>query len=264
MRKMWFRSKSYLRYLLRRKNKYAIHSPFVFEFINAILSDNTRYAAYDVMRINRKEMFSRSEVIETTDFGANAGSNEGVTYAICAGSLARQRSNRVWVYELLYRLVHHYKPVTIVEMGTSVGFSSMALALGNPMGKVVTLEGCSKVAAIARHCFAKLAIENIEVVTGNFDQTLPQILEENKRVDLVFFDGNHRKEPTLAYFSSCLEKAHEHSIFIFDDIHWSPGMEEAWQELIHHQSVTVSIDLYQLGLIFFRKGISKQHFTLKV
>jgi predicted O-methyltransferase YrrM len=261
---MWFRFKSYLRYLLHRKSKYAIHSPFVFGFINDVLQNKAKHAEYSVLRQSIKELKSSRQAIETTDFGALAETNKGINYTIRVGDLARQRSNSVWVYELLFRLVNHYKPKSILEMGTSVGFSSMAMALGNPLAKLTTLEGCEAVADIARKTLNKAATHNVEVITGNFDQTLAQVLARTQQLDLVYFDGNHRKEPTLAYFKMCLEKAHDDSLFIFDDIHWSAGMEEAWQELIGHPSVTVSIDLYQLGLIFFRKGLTKQHFTLKV
>jgi predicted O-methyltransferase YrrM len=84
------------------------------------------------------------------------------------------------------------------------------------------------------------------------------------KLDLVFFDGNHQKVPTLDYFHHCLTKAHENSIFIFDDIHWSSEMDEAWQQIQGHEQVSLTIDLFQFGLVFFRKGIAKQHFTLRM
>ena len=104
---------------------------------------------------------------------------------------------------------------------------------------------------------------NIEIIVGEFDESLPKALSKFKQLDLVFFDGNHQKIPTLSYFKKCLNLATENSIFIFDDIHWSREMESAWEEIKENASVTLSIDLFQLGLVFFRKGIVKQHFTLQ-
>jgi len=82
-------------------------------------------------------------------------------------------------------------------------------------------------------------------------------------IDLVYFDGNHQKEPTLNYFHTCLQKAHKNSLFIFDDIHWSDGMEEAWEQIKKHDRVHLTIDLFQFGIVFFEKEMPKQHFILK-
>jgi predicted O-methyltransferase YrrM len=81
--------------------------------------------------------------------------------------------------------------------------------------------------------------------------------------DLVFFDGNHKKEPTLSYFEQCLPHIHPGTIFLFDDIHWSAGMEEAWNIIRNHPKVRVSIDLYHLGIVFFREELSKEDFTIR-
>jgi predicted O-methyltransferase YrrM len=83
-------------------------------------------------------------------------------------------------------------------------------------------------------------------------------------VDLLFVDGNHRKEATLEYFNIFLEKATPQSIFIFDDIHWSKEMEEAWKLIQQHNSVTLTIDLFFLGMVFFSKDFKvKQHFPIR-
>jgi predicted O-methyltransferase YrrM len=108
-----------------------------------------------------------------------------------------------------------------------------------------------------------MRVKNIEVITGPFDDTLAGALQQIGKVDLVFFDGNHRKEPTLHYFKACLQHADENTVFIFDDIHWSPDMQDAWEEIGRHESVTSTADLFFFGLVFFRKELSKQHFSLR-
>ena len=87
-------------------------------------------------------------------------------------------------------------------------------------------------------------------------------LKEHNQLDFVFFDGNHKKKPTLSYFKQCLEVAHEDSIFIFDDIYWSTEMTEAWQEIKKHPKVTLSIDCFEMGIVFFKKEQAKEHFTV--
>jgi predicted O-methyltransferase YrrM len=100
-------------------------------------------------------------------------------------------------------------------------------------------------------------------LVGNFDQILPNLLAQRKQVDFVYIDGNHTKAATLHYFQECLAKAHEGTLLIFDDIYWSKGMEEAWEEIKNHPQVTVTVDLFWIGLVYFKKGQAKEHFKLK-
>jgi predicted O-methyltransferase YrrM len=151
-----------------------------------------------------------------------------------------------------------------VELGTSLGITSAYIASANNTSKLYTLEGSKNTATIAQENFNKLQLKNINLVQGNFDDTLPRLLSQIEKVDLAFVDGNHRKEPTLNYFNQFLQRSTEGSIFIFDDIHWSAGMEEAWKQIREHPSVTLTIDLFFIGLVFFKKDFkAKQHFSIR-
>jgi predicted O-methyltransferase YrrM len=116
---------------------------------------------------------------------------------------------------------------------------------------------------VAEQTFQKLAISNIKVYNGDIQATLPSFLASQKHIDFIFFDANHQYEPTLSYFYQCLPYAHENSCFVFDDIHWSKEMEKAWETIQSHPDVTVSLDFYQVGIVFFRKGQAKEHFILR-
>ncbi len=255
--------KSYYRYLLRRKGKHSIHSPFVYDFIIKVLEDHKTYPAYRMIDNSRIKLLNDSNVIETVDFGSVAKNKEFVTYRASVKHLTKLRSQSVKETHLLYRIVKYFNPDTILEFGTATGLGSMALASGNPQARLITMEGCAAVASVAENEFRLNEISNIDVVIGNFNIVLPEVLEKTNTLDLVFFDGNHRKIPTLDYFNHCLSKANEKSVFIFDDIHWSVEMEEAWNEIQKHEEVTLTLDLFNLGLVFFNKGMVKQHFVLK-
>ena len=150
----------------------------------------------------------------------------------------------------------------MVELGTSLGMSTAYLAKGNPQGRIATIEGCHETAALAGKNFALLGITNVDQVTGPFEKVLPKLLDKLGKVDLFFIDGNHRKEPSLQYFYQCLQHIHNDSVFILDDIHWSGEMEEAWKMISNHPSVTVTIDLFRMGLVFFKEGLSKEDYIL--
>ncbi|WP_449437588.1 O-methyltransferase [Pedobacter steynii] len=116
---------------------------------------------------------------------------------------------------------------------------------------------------VAYNNFKALDLENVELQVGNFDVLLPEIIDKRDKLDFVYIDGNHRKEATLNYFNWCLPKVHENSLLIFDDIYWSKGMKEAWEEIKNHPDVIVTIDLFWIGLVYFRKGQAKEHFKIK-
>ncbi len=97
------------------------------------------------------------------------------------------------------------------------------------------------------------------MLKGNFDKTLPLILSDagglaNKEIDLAFIDGNHRLMPTLHYFDLIKPRISMDGLIIFDDIHWSREMEMAWNKIKADPKVTLSIDLFFLGIVFFREA----------
>ena len=210
----------------------------------------------------RKELFRDKKVIEVEDFGAGSSAVPGRHKKL--SDIARSSLKPKKFAQLLFRIAQYYKPQTIVELGSSLGITSAYLAASDKMLEVYTLEGSGNIASIAKENFNKLHLQNIKLIQGNFDDTLPELLSATEKVDLAFLDGNHRKQPTLNYFNQLLSKSGEATILIFDDIHWSGDMEEAWKEIQQHSSVTLTIDLFFIGLVFFKKDFkAKQHFVIR-
>jgi predicted O-methyltransferase YrrM len=209
----------------------------------------------------RKSLGKNKNYIEVTDFGAGSRvfkDNKRQVSAIAAKAGISMKRGK-----LLSKTLDYFKPDRILEIGTSLGIATAYMAATCPKAKIITLEGCPTVAGIAKEAFEAFQLNNIEVVTGEFSNTLADVLKNNQ-FDFIYFDGNHQKEPTLDYFEQCLAAAHKDSVFIFDDIHWTKDMEEAWEEIKNHKSVTLSLDTYKWGMVFFREGQVKQHFTLRI
>lgn len=257
-----FRIISHLSYQIRKKGLHRLHSPFVYELAKEVLATKNTHEADEVIRRARRMMFSNRNLIETVDFGAQSGGREFKTYRIRVNSLARKRTAPLKDVFTLNRLARHFGPEYILEFGTSTGLSSVALASSHPKAQLTTMEGCASVVSVAQAVFDKLGLDNIDVEIGNFNTLLPEVLRKMPRLDMVYFDGNHRKIATINYFHHCLAKAHPESIFVFDDIRWSSEMYEAWQEISKMKEVSVSIELSRMGIVFFRQGIEKQHFVL--
>lgn len=257
-------AKKYLHYYATACSSkgHGVHSPFVFDFIKFVKNDKKKYDCYHTIENLRQELLSDKTVIEVQDFGAGSTvikTNRRRVDKIAASSLKPKK-----FAQLLFRIVQFYQPDSIIELGTSFGVSSAYLSTGNPSAKLYTLEGASGIAGIATQNFNKLGLKNIDLITGDFDDTLPKLLADIPAPGLVFIDGNHRRKPTLEYFSKLLDCSTPFSILIFDDIHWSNEMEEAWEQIKAHEAVTLSIDLFFIGIIFLRKEFKvKQHFSIR-
>ncbi|TAL63366.1 MAG: class I SAM-dependent methyltransferase [Bacteroidetes bacterium] len=250
----------YLKYWFLAKNGHGIHSPFVFGLYNDVINKKGSYYSFDKIEQLRKKLLASKKKIEVKDLGAGRSGKRTIS-KIAEGSA----KNRKYC-ELLFRLAYHFKPTIILELGTSLGISTSYLASANPNTQVITIEGCPNTAAEAKKNFESLGLKNIEPIVGNFDVVLPDVLASSRQQgagNLVFIDGNHRKAPTLNYFKLCLARASNDSIFIFDDIHWSDEMEDAWEEIKAHPNISLTVDLFFLGIVFFRKEQVKENFTLR-
>lgn len=254
----------FFRYFLFASNGkgHGIHSPFVFEFVTKVLNDRRQFYAYNANEQVRNKMLGNNEVITIEDFGA--GSVSGSSSQRKVSAIARSSLKPAKYSRLLFRIVDYYKMSCVVELGTSLGITTAYLASANINGRIYTLEGAPQIAAIAQQNFADLGLQNIISKVGNFDDTLAPLLQQLPSIDMAFIDGNHRKEPTLRYFKQLLQVSAEHTILIFDDIHWSRDMEEAWAEIKAHPRVTLTIDLFFIGLVFFRKEQKAvEHFVVR-
>lgn len=255
-------ARKYIVYLLRSNNRHAVHSPFVYALIEDVFRDHRKFYAFEQIEKRRKALLADHRTIEITDLGAGS-------------ALQRKTERRVWDVaryaaksprygKLLFRLVNYFQPENILELGTSLGISTAYLAAANSDAKVWTLEGSPEISNIARETFAGLGLTNTTLVEGNFDDTLGPVLLQIPTLDFVFIDGNHRRDPTLRYFSQCLTRTHNDSVLVFDDIHWTKEMERAWEEIKSNPAVTMTIDLFFMGMVFFRKEFKeKQHFILR-
>jgi predicted O-methyltransferase YrrM len=257
-------ARKYLTYYFNASNAkgHGIHSPFVFNFIRLVLNDTNLYPEYRKVEMLRHSLSRNHFELKVDDLGAGSlvSTFERRTISQIVRTAAKQRKYA----QLLFRMAHYYNPPVMLELGTSLGISSAYIALGNPKGKLITIEGAKQVSNIASDIFKQLKLENIEPLVGNFDDLLPEVLKDLATVDMVFLDGNHRKEPTLNYFRLLLEKINNNSVIIIDDIHWSDEMEQAWEIIKADAAVHLSIDLFFMGVVFFKEEFKiKQHFTIR-
>ncbi len=256
--------KKYIQYYAKASNGkgHGVHSPFVYQFIREVLLKKQEHLATIAIEKKRTELLSNKEIIEVWDMGAGSRQIDKKfrsIHKIAANSLKPKKYG-----QLLHRIIAYFNPANVIEMGTSLGITTCYIATAVNGKPVITMEGAPTIAAIAKKQFEELGIKNIQIVEGDFDKTLATVLLGIDNVGVAYVDGNHRYIPTIQYFHDLLEKSNEDSVFIFDDIHWSEEMEKAWDQIKLHPSVTVTLDLFYIGLVFFRKeNKEKEHFIIR-
>lgn len=254
----------YLSHYLSARSRNSIHSPYILKFIDNVLKPKNNTPEIINIESIRKSLKKDNAFIDITDYGT--GSEKfSRNYSKTIGNIARNHLKSSKEALLLYNLVNFYTPQNILELGTSLGISTLYLSAANPHAKIVTIEGSAQTAKIAATNFDRLNAKNINPLVGPIDNNLDIALEIlERKADMVFFDANHKKRPTLEYFSKCLNYAHQKSIFIIDDIYFSDEMQEAWNNIISDKNITLSIDLFSLGIVFFDSGIVKQNIKLRI
>jgi predicted O-methyltransferase YrrM len=256
----------YLKYLFTASNGrgHGIHSPFVFEFVDQVLmaSNKQKDVFKEIEKIRQDYTKDRSRFIEVKDLGAGSVSNSGSNRSIA--QIAKGAAKHPKFARLLHRMVEYYKVESVLELGTSLGLTTRYFAVAGDEVKVQTIEGAPEIANFSRDSFKEEGFTNIDLLVGDFESMLPEALLKMKGKKLIFFDGNHQYQPTMRYFMEVLKICDEEDILVFDDIHWSEGMEKAWEEIKKYERVTCSVDLFFIGVVFLRKEFKeKLDFTIR-
>jgi len=251
----------WLRFYFQAATKYDVHSPFVADFVHYIVEDERLFYAFPHIERMRARLYRNNFPLEIIDLGA--GSKVNTSKKRTVRNIVRYSAVSEETGQQLFRLVATYKPKQIIELGTSLGISTLYMATAAPNGQIFTVEGCPDVAEAAQMNFKRLEIHNIQQRVGHFKDVFPQILQEIKQLDLLLIDGDHRAGNSEHYFELALSKIHSKSIIILADIHWSAEMEKCWQKIKQHPRVKLSVDLLHLGVLFFDESIrEKQHLSV--
>jgi len=252
----------YINYRLTAYTEHDLHSPFMFNFYMELIKNKHPFSDFEDLHTIRNQLQNDSTTIEVTDFGAGSrklNSNKRAINQITKHGIAQKKQA-----EFLYRLINKFNPTNVVELGTSVGLTSLYLAKANAKSTLYTIEGCPNLFQFSKDFFKENGIKNIQSINGNFNDEFPKLLSSLNTLDVLYIDGNHAYEPTMNYFNMALKKRNANSIFIFDDIYWSEEMEKAWKEIFAHPEVSLSLDLFYFGIVFFRtENKNKEHFVLK-
>jgi predicted O-methyltransferase YrrM len=238
---------------------FGVNSPFVFHIASRVLN---RKDDENLKQIKewRNGLIHNNSILETTDAGAGSkihkSKGRSIRQIACKSSI-RHKYGRV-----LYKLGKEFKPATIIELGTGIGISTAYLAKGYSECRVFSIEADKEKMKFAAKSLNQLELKNVRLLNGIFKDLLPGLLTDAVHPVLIFIDGDHSYKGTMAYFSEILKSKNPEILVVFDDIRWSEDMEKAWNDIKLNPAVTVSIDLFFMGIVFFRGGITKQDFVI--
>lgn len=241
-----------------------LHSPFVFALYNQCIRRKRKDDRFVAIENLRNSLLKDATPVMQLDLGAYA--DRTGTRHRTVSQIARQDTKPKRMATILHDLVRFTGSEYCIELGTSLGLTSAYIAEAlSPNGMLHTIEGASEIASKAAQNLQKLGYtQNVQQHVGSFDEILPRILAEIPRVDLVYIDGNHSYEATLRYTEMIKPYLHNNTVIVFDDIYWSAGMTDAWEEIKADKLVRVTVDLCFIGLVFFRNEQARQHFKLRI
>ena len=257
---MFYQIIQYIKFLSKSSNQHGVHSPFVYHLITKCFYNKSKLEAYPLFSNYKNSLLKNKNIIKVTDLGAGSIAMKQQERSV--SSMAKNAGTTTNRAKLLFRVVSYFKCHTILELGTSLGIATHAMSLANPEASITTIEGCPHISEFTKNNFEKHQLNNVNLITGHFNDEIKKLT--SNKYDLIFFDGNHQKEATLNYFETLLQTAHNDSVFIFDDIYWSKNMTQAWEIIKNHPKVTVTIDTFYWGFVFFRKEQVNEHFVVRV
>lgn len=256
-------AKDYLHFRMGAHSRFSIHSPFLFELVNDVLRDDRTFYAFEDIEKARRSLLGNTLVVEGNHVGEQSRALPQSVRKI--GDVTKVTAVPVKYGELLFRLVNYLHPANMLELGTGVGISTLYIASAAAASPCITLEGSPALAKIAQQQFAGLHMKNVELMQGHFKDTLHVAINKLGKIHFVFLDGDHRKESVINNMRQILPYLADDATVVVDDIYWSEEMKEAWKELVQLPGVTLSIDLFRMGILFFKSGIKvKQHLKVVI
>lgn len=251
----------YLKYLLKSNNRHSVHSPFIYKFNDEVLNARLNAEDWKVLEVYIQNLKENETVLEIEDLGS--GSKLLKQRHRKVREIYKTASSNRRMMEILFQMIRYYQCKNILEIGTCLGVGTAAMGSSNN-AKINTIEGSKELRKFTNAYFNEQFKNNqVNFIEGNFDEVLPNLLPALPPLDLAFIDGNHSYEATIRYFEMLISKVHNESIFIFDDIYWSAGMKQAWSEIQNHPKVQSTVDIFRWGIVFFRKEMQKEHFTIR-
>ncbi len=250
----------FFKHLLNAKKRHGVHSPFVYRLSDEVLSISRRFGVFEQLEIVREKMKHDSRRLDVIDYGAGSRTNSRSKRSV--SEIAKNALAPKKQAQALFKLTVDLQPKRILELGTSLGLTTLYLqAAAGRECEVVTIEGAPSIAEIARENFQNFGSNQIQLYVGRFDDELPKM---NGEFDLIYIDGNHRYTPTMTYFESCKKLLSAKGWLIMDDIYWSKEMTRAWETCVTDERFNLALDFYHFGVLMRDNRKEREYYRLRL
>jgi len=251
--------REYIKYCLIAKNRHGIHSPFVYDFNDNCLSTPIPEFEYQVFKGLKKSFLKNHNKIDVRDLGAGS---KKLNKQRTISQIAKVSGSNDKYGKLLYRIVAHYQPKEVLELGTSLGLGTYMMAAASEDIHITTVEGCENTFEIARRSFPSSQHIKVDFINSDFITFLKN-LRNHPPFDLIFIDGDHKSERLLKQLELLAPYMHDETIVLLDDIRWSKDMLKAWSLLVKDADYHLTIDLFKMGVVLRRSHQQKEHFVIR-
>lgn len=242
---------------IRYRKGFGVHSPFVYNLITKVIEERCGYYSFYDIELLRKQLLFREERLTYPD-----RQKRGRMKSRTIGEIVKREAIKPRHGALLFRLVNYFKSVRILQLGPTMGLSTLYLTSYASHLQCVALENVSEFATIARQVFDKAARNPIDLRVGDYQTLLPEALRDMKQVDCVFFNTLYELYDNFRLFEACLDYVHNDTFFVFEGIRANSQMRKFWQDVCASPDVTVTLDLYSLGIVFFNKKLHKRDYIV--
>jgi hypothetical protein len=249
---MKFRTIRRFMYLKRARHRrgHGIHSPFLFHLITEVVEDKRKLPEYEFV----KKL--KNKAIQLLDNCSDASFTNVYQQFNLALSNPHQLYKKVELpfryAKVVFRLIREFKPSVIANYGPTFGVNLALMAIADNNSIVYQLINDASCNTISKELLNDSAISNIRFFHED------SVLTSSPEFIYVNYPGNPGRSRSVIQI--ILENHGADDVLIIRGIHESAEMEIYWMEVIESGSVHVSLDLFEIGIVLFRKGLQKENF----
>ncbi|MDR1331872.1 MAG: hypothetical protein LBK07_07180 [Tannerella sp.] len=225
---------------------FGIHSPFAFDLITKVVEERcARYFYRDIEAAHRQLTQDRTAI-------TCGGSRTTVCRAFRRCGITPGEG------KFLFRLANHCKPLTFLTAGSAMGFVPLCLTGYAAAARCIMLEEERDFAATATRLVGGRTDVSIEIIAGADESRAAAALTAVERLDCLYLGREVDVRTRERLFAQCRPFLHGRSICIVAGIHGSTARKRQWEALCLHPDVTVSLDLYTTGVLFFHPHLNRR------